>query len=221
MEGTSHERVRQSQTDIRESYEEFDAQDESQAKRVQNMYRIMDTVVSPVWSRIVMAEVCATHLGNNLQTFNIDLSQHTSAGWTPAPNDLDLQVSLVMLDPYVTMNLTARGQLATTAPSSGNLSQNSLDRTPRSTRYSSTFRLPDKHGVYTFVVDWKRHGWSYVNTRDTTPVRPLNSDEHPRFLHAAFPYVAGAASTVTAFLLFSLLWITSDDQGGKDKRKEE
>lgn len=155
-----------------------------------------------------------------LQTFNIDLLQHTQAAWAPAPIDLDLQVSLVMLDPFVTTKLTARKQPVDLMPSSSNISKVELDTTPRLTRYSSTFRLPDKHGVYTFVVDWKRHGWSYISTRDTTPVRPLNSDEHPRFLHAAYPYVSGAASTAAAFLLFSLIWITSDDRIGKSLKKE-
>lgn len=44
--GTSHERVRQNANDVRETYEEFATHEEDQEIRVQNMYRIMDTVVS-------------------------------------------------------------------------------------------------------------------------------------------------------------------------------
>lgn len=92
-----------------------------------------------------------------------------------------------MLDPYITVPLEA------VAPS----------------RYAATFDVPDRHGVFTFVVDWKRHGWTYIHTRDTAPVRPFNHDEYPRFLSSAWPYMAGSVSTVAAFLVFSTLWLAT------------
>ena len=142
--------------------------------------------------------------------FHIDLSQHApNGGWQPAPKDLDLQVSLVMLDPYVTTKLSA--EAPTSVLSSGQAQTNAT------TRYSATFRLPDRHGVFTFHVDWKRQGWSYVKTKDTAPVRPFNHDEHPRFLSAAYPYVGGAFSTMTAFLLFTTLWILVKEPQTKKK----
>jgi oligosaccharyltransferase complex subunit beta len=36
------------------------------------------------------------------------------------------------------------------------------------------------------------------------PVRPFKHDEYERFLLAAYPYYAGAASTMAAFLLVGL-----------------
>ncbi len=167
---TGHHRVRASATDVRPDYEE---DEESQS-----VYRVKDIV-----------------------TFHVDLAQHApQGGWQPAPLDLDLQVSLVMLDPYVTMSLSAE-------PARTVLDAGAQTTSNATTRYSASFRLPDRHGVFTFHVDWKRQGWSYVKTKDTAPVRPFNHDEHPRFLSAAYPYVGGAFSTMTAFLLFSTLWL--------------
>ncbi|UZJ54162.1 hypothetical protein CBS101457_003482 [Exobasidium rhododendri] len=194
VEATSHERVKLHEGDTRETYEEWQIEEsDGVSKHVQQMYRIMDTV-----------------------TFHLDLSQHTPLGWTPAPTDLDLQVSLVMLDPYITTNLTAALPQSITSMALNT----STASTPIFTRYSSTFRLPDKHGVYTFLVDWKRHGWSYVHTRDTAPVRPFNHDEHPRGLHSAWPYVTGASTTVLAFLLFVFLWVCSDEADADKKAKK-
>lgn len=187
MEATSHSRVKLHENDVRESYEEFDVTDEAGQHRIQRMYRIKDTV-----------------------TFNIDLAQHTPTGWTPAPADLDLQVSLVMLDPYITTNLTASPPKSVSS-SATQLRAEGDEGSPRITRYSTTFQLPDQHGVYTFIVDWKRHGWSYLHTRDTAPVRPFNHDEHPRGLHSAWPYVTGAGSTAVAFLAFCAIWMYSQN----------
>lgn len=196
VESTSHSRNKMHAQDVRESYEELDVIDEDGEHRIQRMYRIRDTV-----------------------TYSIELSQRTPAGWVPAPKDLDLQVSLVMLDPYVTTNLTASQPQSTIETLTKSTSS------PRSQRYSTTFQLPDRHGVYTFIVDWKRHGWSYIHTRDTSPVRPYNHDEHPRGLHSAWPYVVGATSTMVAFLAFACLWACSQEQedaaDGKLKLRKE
>lgn len=194
VEKTSHHRVKLHDKDVRESYEEMDVVDDDGQERLQRMYRIKDTV-----------------------TFVMDITAKTPSGWAPAPANLDLQISLVMLDPYITTNLTA-GQ-----PQSKTEVLESVSKTSsRVTRYSTTFQLPDRHGVYTFVVDWKRHGWSYIHTRDTSPVRPYNHDEYPRGLHSAWPYVAGATSTMLAFVIFTYFWIsTQDDETSQEKQQRK
>lgn len=174
---TGHHREREHVNDLRPEYEETD---DSQA-----VYRVKDTV-----------------------TYHIDLSAHDAqhGGWKAAPRDLDLQVSLVMLDPFVVTKLSATPP-STSVPGTTGIAET----TNATTRYSATFRLPDRHGVFSFVVDWKRNGWTFLNTKDTAPVRPFNHDEHPRFLSAAYPYVAGSFSTMIAFLLFSTLWLLVKD----------
>jgi len=151
----------------------------------------------------------------------MDLSTFDSeAGWIAAPTDLDLQVSLVMLDPYITTSLSAsptENELTT-------LESDALSSLPAvtntTTRYSASFKLPDRHGVFTFSVKWSRNGWSYVSTKDTAPVRPFNHDEHPRWLSSAHPYYAGAWSTVVAFLVFSTIWIMTAEKEMKGEGKK-
>lgn len=208
VEQTSHSRVKEHENDVRESYEELDVIDEHGERRLQRMYRIKDTV-----------------------TFSIDLVQRTPKGWLPAPTDLDLQLSLVMLDPYITTNLTAQQPSTINVNNAATIQTDTVassiidgkDGSARATRYSSTIQLPDRHGVYTFIVDWKRHGWSYIHTRDTSPVRPFNHDEHPRGLHSAWPYVVGATSTAVAFLLFCVLWICTqeDERSAEEKQRKD
>ncbi len=100
--------------------------------------------------------------------------------------------------------------------------------------YSATFRVPDRHGVFKFDVDYKRKGcvlhfplfpslgmhfnallvcsWTYLTSTTVVPVVPPRHDEYPRFLSAAWPYYAGAFSTSAAFLLFVALWLAGDDR---------
>lgn len=141
-----------------------------------HMYRIKDSVV-----------------------FSIDVSAFDGE-WKPAPRDLDLQVSFVMLDPYVTASLRATETVGGARPA---------------TRYEAQLRLPDRHGVFSFKVNWKRHGLSYILTSDNVPVRPYNHDEYPRMLSSSWPYVSGAFSTIAAFVVFVAVWLYLSD--GKSK----
>lgn len=118
--------------------------------------------------------------------FSLQLASYENQ-WGPAPTDLDLQLAVTMLDPFITLPLKAHVD--------GN-----------ATRYQGTFRLPDRHGVFTLRVNWKRHGWTYVVTEDVVPVRPYNHDEYPRMLSSSWPYVSGALSTMLAFSVFAGLW---------------
>ena len=105
--------------------------------------------------------------------------------------------------------------------------------------YSTTFRAPDRHGVFKFVVDYRRKGyvshnlhtavlpdtrssWTHLQSSTTVPVVPPRHDEYPRFLSAAWPYYTGAISTSVAFFLFSAFWLASDTRDSrKGKAKAE
>lgn len=131
-----------------------------------SMYRIKDTV-----------------------EYELSLRMYANQKWGPAPRDLDLQLSAVMLDPYVTVPLEGV-------------------RDGDATTYRGRLRLPDRHGVFTLRVVWRRPGWSYVVREDVVPVRPFNHDEYPRMLSSSWPYVAGALSTMVGFVAFVALWLT-------------
>lgn len=62
--------------------------------------------------------------------------------WVPYSGLKDLQLEFTMLDPHIRTALP---------PVPGHAG-----------KYSVTFRAPDRHGVFKFVIDYKRRG--YVNT---------------------------------------------------------
>ncbi|KAK0531349.1 oligosaccharyl transferase glycoprotein complex, beta subunit [Tilletia horrida] len=186
--GTHHTRVRAGAEDVRPAYEGEGREDDEGFGQGMRMYRVKDTV-----------------------TYSLELEQFTSElGWSPAPRNLDIQVALHMIDPYITVPLHARPiDPAEEASPAGNLAAASTE-SKGSTTYTATFQLPDRHGVFSFVLLWRRAGWTYLQAKDTAPVRPFNHDEHPRFLSAAWPYVAGAWSTIGAFVLFVGVWVSLD-----------
>ena len=74
-----------------------------------------------------------------LQTYTLTLA--SSSHNTSAPIELDdLQLDFTMLDPHVRLALPAVRSDAT------------------STTYEATFRAPDRHGVFKFVVEYWRPG---------------------------------------------------------------
>ena len=129
-----------------------------------------------------------------IQISKYDLQTSTFLPYSDIP---DLQLEFTMLDPHVRTALPAvSGKPGT---------------------YQVSFRVPDRHGVFKFVVNWRRAGWSYLQSSVTVPVVPPRHDGYPRFLSAAWPYYAGAASTSLGFLVFSTLWLAGDVRGERKR----
>ncbi|TBU26101.1 dolichyl-diphosphooligosaccharide-protein glycosyltransferase [Dichomitus squalens] len=138
-----------------------------------------------------------TYTINNQVTYTAYISQYDPELdlWEPYSGINDLQLEFTMLDPHI------RTSLPPVAGEPG--------------KYSVSFRVPDRHGVFKFNVDYKRKGWSYLSSTTVVPIVPPRHDEYPRFLSAAWPYYAGAFSTSAAFLLFVALWLAGDEREPK------
>ncbi len=108
--------------------------------------------------------------------------------WKPFLTD-DLQVELVMLNPYVRTQLKL---LSNSKPT-----------------YTLSFKAPDKHGVFKFVIDYKRLGYSYIDVQTKIPLRPYRHNEFPRYLTQAYPYYVTIFVTFGAFLIFSVVFLFS------------
>ncbi|KAI0831642.1 Dolichyl-diphosphooligosaccharide-protein glycosyltransferase subunit [Trametes gibbosa] len=115
--------------------------------------------------------------------------------WEPYSDINDLQLEFTMLDPHI------RTMLPPAAGEPG--------------KYSVTFRVPDRHGVFKFVINHKRKGLTYLESSTVVPVVPPRHDEYPRFLSAAWPYYAGAFSTSAAFVIFVALWLAGEEREPK------
>ena len=96
-----------------------------------------------------------------------------------------MQIEFVMLDAYVRTTLAPGGN--------GTL--------------SAAVRVPDAYGVFTWVVDYRRAGYSRVALKQTVPVRPFRHDEYERFIPQAAPYYAAAASMMAGFFALGFLFL--------------
>ncbi|KAF5317930.1 hypothetical protein D9619_012211 [Psilocybe cf. subviscida] len=135
------------------------------------------------------------YTNNDQLQFDAYVSKYNAkkATWEPYSGLTDMQLEFTMLDPHVRTALPpVRG-----VPG----------------KYSVTFRAPDRHGVFKFVIDYKRKGWTALHSSTTVPIVPPRHDGYPRFLSAAWPYYAGAISTSVAFFLFSAIWLAGEVRG--------
>ncbi|BEI79776.1 hypothetical protein CcaverHIS002_0103050 [Cutaneotrichosporon cavernicola] len=111
-----------------------------------------------------------------------------------------MQLEFTMLDPHIRTELKP------------------VSFRPDGTTYAASFRAPDRHGVFKFVVNHFRPGWTFLEAADRASVVPLRHDEHPRFIAGAYPFYAGCLSTSAAFLFFTALWM---HLGESDKGKQK
>jgi oligosaccharyltransferase complex subunit beta len=76
--------------------------------------------------------------------------------------------------------------------------------------YRTSFRVPDKLGIYKFRVTYKRYGWSYVNHESKVVLRQFRHNEYERFLPVAYPYYAGVMTSMAGFMIFSMAFMYSN-----------
>ncbi|KAG8899502.1 oligosaccharyl transferase glycoprotein complex, beta subunit, partial [Tulasnella sp. 403] len=131
---------------------------------------------------------------NDQLTFTMDVSQYDPSlnTFTAKPDIKDLQLEFTMLDPHI------RTSIPPVAGKPGT--------------YSLTFRAPDRHGVFKFVVNYKRKGYTSLHVALPVAVTPPRHDGYPRFLSAAWPYYAGAISTSFGFILFCILYLGAESE---------
>ncbi|MCQ2815810.1 MAG: dolichyl-diphosphooligosaccharide--protein glycosyltransferase subunit [archaeon] len=114
--------------------------------------------------------------------------------WKPYLTN-DIQVEYNMMNPYFINQLRFIDQSKPT--------------------YYVQFKAPEKFGVFKFVIDYKRPGYSYIITETKVPLRPYYHNEYPRFLPCAYPYYLSVFISMFSFILFSVLFIY-----GKNTKKE-
>ena len=107
----------------------------------------------------------------------------------------DIQLSFIMMNPYYI---------------------NQLKKMYGKPTYYAKFRAPEKHGVFKFIVDYHRTGYSYIFSSTKIPIRPFYHNEFPRFLPCAYPYYLSVFVMLGVFILFSILFLY-----GKESEKNK
>ncbi|TKA72937.1 hypothetical protein B0A49_05009 [Cryomyces minteri] len=136
-------------------------------------------------------------------TFTIELSEYDMdklVPFVPPPADT-IQLELSMLSPFHRLALQ---------PTS---------RTANSTLFSTSFTLPDQHGIFNFRVNYKRPFLTNIDEKRTVTVRHFAHDEWPRsfVISAAWPWIGGIGVTAVGWLAFVALWLWSEPVRGKAK----
>ncbi|KAH8816860.1 dolichyl-diphosphooligosaccharide--protein glycosyltransferase-like protein 48 kDa subunit [Xylogone sp. PMI_703] len=131
----------------------------------------------------------------NDATYSIELSEYSWTHWVPfeVPSGDDLQLEFSMLSPFHRLPLSP------------------IATKPNSTVFSTSFKLPDQHGIFNFMVNYKRPFLSNVEEKNTVTVRHFAHDEWPRswVISGAWPWIAGIGATVTGWIGFVALWLYS------------
>jgi oligosaccharyltransferase complex subunit beta len=83
------------------------------------------------------------------------------------------------------------------------------------------FKLPDVYGIFKFVVDYNRVGYTHLFSSTQVSVRPLQHTQYERFIPAAFPYYVSVFSMIIGVFLFSFIQLYhSDSAAAKQQQKK-
>lgn len=140
-------------------------------------------------------------------TYSISLSEYSWDKYIPftVPENDELQLEFSMLSPFQRLNLKP--------------TISSED----STTYSVSFKLPDQHGIFNFLVNYKRPFFSNVFEKNTVSVRHFAHDEWPRswVISGAWPWISGIAVTITGWLSFCAIWLYSSPPKQRESKKKQ
>ncbi|EEH02788.1 dolichyl-diphosphooligosaccharide-protein glycosyltransferase [Histoplasma capsulatum G186AR] len=128
-------------------------------------------------------------------TFNIELSEYNDDHYIPfeTPEEDAVQLEFTMLSPFHRLTLKP------------------VTRTANSTMYSTSFTLPDQHGIFSFRVNYKRPFLTNVDVKEEVTVRHFAHDEWPRSwkITGGWVWIAGLWSVIGGFLIFVAVWLYS------------
>jgi len=116
--------------------------------------------------------------------YSAQIQEWNGKEWVPLLAD-DVQLEFRMLDPYVRTTL----------------------KHDKNGKYTTSFKLPDVYGVFTFKIEYTRRGYGGLTSITRTPVRPFRHNEYERFIASAYPYYASAFSMMGGLFLFSWFFL--------------
>jgi oligosaccharyltransferase complex subunit beta len=165
------------------------------------IYRVKNDVVS-----ILRFQCFIVIAKPHRQTFNIEFSEYSYDHLAPLkidPADA-LQLEFTMLSPFHRLDLVP------------------ISTTANSTIFSSTFKLPDQHGIFSFRVNYKRPFLTYVDVKREVTVRHFAHDEWPRSweISAGWVWIAGVWITVIGWVAFVGIWLWSEPAYDQSKGKK-
>ncbi|CAF1434380.1 unnamed protein product [Rotaria sp. Silwood1] len=125
--------------------------------------------------------------------FNVQFDEFVHGKWMPF-NGTDVQLEFVRIDPFVRTTMTNKG---------GQL--------------EAQFRVPDTYGIYKFIIDYNRIGYTHLFSATQVSVHPLRHTEYERFITSAYPYYISSFSMMVGAFLLSFIVLYHRDEMPKTK----
>lgn len=140
---------------------------------------------------------------NEELSYTIGLQNWDGENWVPYKAN-DVQLEFTMLDPYYRLTLDHVKDEGETAI------------------YSTTFKIPDQYGMYTFRMSYRRPGISFVDEEDIVTIRHIANDEWPRSweITNSWVYLSSAVSVAAAWVVFTLFYLYSRDATNDEKKNK-
>jgi oligosaccharyltransferase complex subunit beta len=126
---------------------------------------------------------------NDVVEVAVDIQECTDSVCKPFQGT-DVQIEFVMLDPHVRTTLVSGTKNGT---------------------FSAVVKVPDTYGVFKWVLEYKRLGYSWVSEVVTVPVRPFRHYEYERFIVQAYPYYASVGSMMAGFFALGFFFLYSKE----------
>jgi oligosaccharyltransferase complex subunit beta len=76
--------------------------------------------------------------------------------------------------------------------------------------YSYKFRVPQRLGIFRFVIDYQHYGLTKTYVEQEVSVIQWRHDAFPRFLTRAFPFYASAMCLMAGFVIFVVSFMYSE-----------
>ena len=134
---------------------------------------------------------------NDIIKYEIDITKWDGSQWVPFIAE-DIQFELRQVDPYYRINLTRVLDAET--------NNNTF------ARYTTNdFKLPNRHGMFKFLTEYKRNGLSTIKDEDIKAIRHLANDEYPRSweITNSWVYLAANIVVISSFITFIILFLTN------------
>lgn len=116
-------------------------------------------------------------------TYEIHVEELQNNRWIPFQGK-DMQLEFVRIDPFVRTTLKNKNG-----------------------KLTAVFKVPDVYGVYKFLVDYRRVGYTHLYDVQQVSVRPLKHNQYERFVTAAYPYYVSAFSMMIGVFVFSFVFL--------------
>ncbi|CAB3404261.1 unnamed protein product [Caenorhabditis bovis] len=123
--------------------------------------------------------------------YTIEIEELKNGAWVPF-NGKDVQLELVRIDPFVRTTLKNKNGI-----------------------FTAHFKLPDVYGVFKFLVDYRRVGYTHLYDVQQMSVRPLWHTQYERFIRSAYPYYASSFSMMIGLVLFSIVYLYHKEDTSK------